>query len=258
MVLQHLIPSLSAADQSTVAMEEDEEESFGSDITFLYSCLSMHSLQSSITIPSSIQSRPFPHQQACISWMCSREGMQVDPDEEKRYQTSANTLHSLFVPWPTQEGLFYSPITHAMMTERVSGEIPRRGGVLCDPMGLGKTFEILMLILSHPCPPSMISNGHDNDNHDNNDVNNRGYHYHDRTINDNDGDNDDDDDYEILDDYLDDAEDWTHDYTVFSWEKVFRWQTRYRPRILMEKLSHEQIVKPPIPMHVDSNQSRTC
>ena len=150
--MNQLCPALLAVDQSNEIGKECTDESAPVDISFLYSCLSMHIFNTLITIPSQIQTIPYPHQHACISWMCSREGMSVDPIEEQRYEILSRSLHSLFLEWPDHPGVYYSPVTHQVFDERVSAMVPRQGGVLCDTMGFGKTFEIIMLILAHPYP----------------------------------------------------------------------------------------------------------
>ena len=158
-VLHRLFPTLLTADQPNEISRENQKVSSGADVTFLYSCLSMHIFNTFITIPSQIRTIPYPHQHACVSWMCSREGMSIDLIEEQRYEILERSLHPLFLEWPDRPGTFYSPVTHQVFNERVSAMVPRQGGILCDTMGFGKTFEIIMLIMAHPFPSNDCENG---------------------------------------------------------------------------------------------------
>jgi hypothetical protein len=52
------------------------------------------------------------------------------------------------------QALWYSPVLG-----KISADVPDgpRGGLLCEEMGLGKTVEILALVLANPAPPSIVS-----------------------------------------------------------------------------------------------------
>lgn len=131
--------------------EMDSDDNLGSELSFLYSCLSMHFIPESVvdlvsaSIPSFVQSQPFPHQILALSWMLNREGSLPDPSSP-----SSPTLHPLFSIWPPDSTLFISPWTAVFTREFIPNVVVRKGGVLCDTMGLGKTFEVILLILMHP------------------------------------------------------------------------------------------------------------
>ena len=131
--------------------EMDSDDNLGSELSFLYSCLSMHPIPESVvasisaSIPSFVQSQPFPHQILALSWMLSREGLHHDSSSP-----SNPSLHPLFSSWPPDPTLYVSPWTAVFTREFIPNETVRKGGVLCDTMGLGKTFEMILLILMHP------------------------------------------------------------------------------------------------------------
>ena len=131
--------------------EMDSDDNLGSELSFLYSCLSMHPIAESISssvsssIPSFVLSQPFPHQILALSWMMQREGCLNDLSPPPK-----PALHPLFSVWPPDPTLYVSPWTAVFTREFIPDEVIRKGGVLCDTMGLGKTFEMILLILMHP------------------------------------------------------------------------------------------------------------
>lgn len=151
-LLHALVPELQTEYAAELKNEIDEDETFGSDVTFLYSCLSTHPLNGSIKFPPIVASDPYPHQQQAVTWMCSREGVAVCEEEEARYKHLQQSMHPLFCVWPYQPNTYFSFSTHLISEEYPHNAAIRQGGVLCDTMGLGKTYEILMLILLHPRP----------------------------------------------------------------------------------------------------------
>ena len=126
------------------------DDSFGTVVSQLYSCLGQHPLKNNITISPLMSTTPFPHQIQAISWMCFQEGMIVDQEEEVRCQQRKNELHELFIPWPGDNTYYYSPYTQFFTKQFFGNILHRNGGVICDGMGLGKTYEIISLFLLHP------------------------------------------------------------------------------------------------------------
>ena len=129
---------------------DEGEDAFGSDISFLYSCLRMHPLNGQFELPSFIKTTPYPHQHLALCWMLSREGRAVSQEEEDRIAKSSSAIHPLFVHLHDNPKYFFAPRTFFMTDVPMTNLVQRQGGVLCDMMGLGKTFEMLALILLHP------------------------------------------------------------------------------------------------------------
>ena len=59
-------------------------------------------------------------------------------------------MHPLFVHPNDNPNFFFAPYTFYMTITPMLNVIQRNGGVLCDMMGLGKTYEMLTLIALHP------------------------------------------------------------------------------------------------------------
>ena len=110
----------------------------------------MHPLEGVITIPPCMKTQPYPHQLLALRWMLSREGEAVSQAEEQRIASCNETMHPLFVHPNNNPNFFFAPYTFYMTTTPMLNAIQRNGGVLCDMMGLGKTYEMLTLIALHP------------------------------------------------------------------------------------------------------------
>ena len=110
----------------------------------------MHPLEGVITIPPCMKMQPFPHQLLALRWMLSREGEAISQEEEQRIASCNATMHPLFVHPNNNPNFFFAPYTFYMTTTPMLNAIQRNGGVLCDMMGLGKTYEMLTLIALHP------------------------------------------------------------------------------------------------------------
>lgn len=130
-------------------LEKDQDDDFGTDVACMYSHLSRHPLKTNYPFSTLIKTPPYPHQLQAVSWMCSQEGLYVDPEEEERIEKSSKELHPLFIRWPGDPTYYYSPFTHYFTKEFPGTIIHRNGGVICDTMGFGKTYEILALLLTH-------------------------------------------------------------------------------------------------------------
>ena len=110
----------------------------------------MHPLEGVIAIPPCMKTQPYPHQLLALRWMLSREGEAVSQAEEQRIASCNETMHPLFVHPNNNPNFFFAPYTFYMTTTPMLNAIQRNGGVLCDMMGLGKTYEMLTLIALHP------------------------------------------------------------------------------------------------------------
>lgn len=116
-----------------------------------------------INIPG-LDSSLFPYQQRTLHWLLSREGVQWSTDSH---------IVPLATPGPAPlsdnsrvvkdldgNEIFLSDIFHTITTSNASFqqmEQAAKGGILSEEMGLGKTLEILALILLHPRPPATPS-----------------------------------------------------------------------------------------------------
>ena len=134
-------------------VEKDKDDDFGTDVSYMYSCLNRHPLKQNVSLNPIISTSPYPHQIQAISWMCSQEGQFVDKEDEERIENSKKQLHPLFIQWPGDPSYYYSPYTRYFTQEFQETIIHRNGGVICDTMGLGKTYEMLSLILTHQPSP---------------------------------------------------------------------------------------------------------
>ena len=110
----------------------------------------MHPLEGIIAIPPCMKTQPYPHQLLALRWMLSREGEAVSQAEEQRFSSCNETMHPLFVHPNDNPNFFFAPYTFYMTITPMLNAIQRNGGVLCDMMGLGKTYEMLTLIALHP------------------------------------------------------------------------------------------------------------
>lgn len=138
-------------DFSSCCMDDnDNDENIGSELAFLYSCLHMRPLSTMAAMPSFLRSNPFPHQISAVTWMLNREGVKISDVEEHHFDALRNLSHPLFVPWPADPSVYFCMYNLVFSQVFIPYEIPRKGGVLCDTMGLGKTFELILLIILHP------------------------------------------------------------------------------------------------------------
>lgn len=112
------------------------------------------------------------YQKNAVEWMMWREGVcskgyeKNDFSEEKRILQ--DFISYIFIPVELKDFESDNSAIKTAFMNRFTGElcwkrpeiseIPR-GGILCDSMGLGKTIEVLSLILSHQCPPDSIELG---------------------------------------------------------------------------------------------------
>ena len=150
--------------------DNDNDENIGSELAFLYSCLHMRPLSTVVAMPSFLRSNPFPHQISAVTWMLNREGVKISDIEENHFDSLRSLSHPLFVPWPADPTVYFCMYNLMFSQNFIPYEIPRKGGVLCDTMGLGKTFELILLIILHPryhAPTAAIDNTDNTDGSDN-------------------------------------------------------------------------------------------
>lgn len=121
---------------------------------------------SSLEVPG-LQGSLYPFQRRAVQWLLQREGVQWcaasngAPAAVRPYQYPQSEAPIPFLEAQDEEGeAFYFSPTFETASRDVSvfrNAIPDlRGGILAEEMGLGKTLEVIALILLHDCPPRPV------------------------------------------------------------------------------------------------------
>ncbi|KAJ3092676.1 hypothetical protein HK102_004409 [Quaeritorhiza haematococci] len=106
--------------------------------------------------PSALNPHLLPYQRRALGWMLEREGCTLDP--QGRAVPKPEDADQLPLLWEKivtdpQNTLYVCRLTGAIATQPFPsdwGDADMRGGILAEEMGLGKTVELLALILKHP------------------------------------------------------------------------------------------------------------
>lgn len=105
----------------------------------------------------------FPYQKRTLQWLLNREGVQWSVSSGITAwtgETSAPVSESSRVVRDAHgKDMFLNDICHTICANNLGFrrvEVPVRGGILAEEMGLGKTLEILGLILLHKRPSSRM------------------------------------------------------------------------------------------------------
>ncbi|KFA60931.1 hypothetical protein S40285_05785 [Stachybotrys chlorohalonatus IBT 40285] len=109
----------------------------------------------------------FPYQKRTLRWLLGREGVTLRPsygdvtpltNEELQARSRLDTCR--IVKDTSNNDIYLSDIYHTVSLDKTTfehGDLSMKGGVLAEEMGLGKTLEILALILLHKRPNTTIS-----------------------------------------------------------------------------------------------------
>ncbi|KPM41645.1 hypothetical protein AK830_g4886 [Neonectria ditissima] len=118
---------------------------------------------SSIEIPA-LQATLFPFQKRTLQWLLRREGVQwseakqeIEPYETNESDAGVDVFRK--VKDVFGQDFYLSDIFQAVTRDVASfrrADMAVRGGILAEEMGLGKTLEILGLILLHPRPSPLV------------------------------------------------------------------------------------------------------
>ena len=118
-----------------------------------------------IEVPG-LEATLYPYQKRTLSWLLNREGVQWSTSSlavEPRSSSDDSTGMGTFRPARDANGrnVYVSEVFQAITTNLEpfqTAEALVRGGILAEEMGLGKTLEILGLVLLHPRPPEHEDN----------------------------------------------------------------------------------------------------
>ena len=118
-----------------------------------------------------------PYQAAAVKWMVEREHVTTHGDEWKVIWTVLDSTTRTTTPLVQSKGgkdteilgLFYCPfngriartVEEAKQITLMGQTHPIRGGILAEQMGLGKTIEVLALILANPFPKILPARSND-------------------------------------------------------------------------------------------------
>ncbi|KAF4999767.1 hypothetical protein FGRMN_2236 [Fusarium graminum] len=110
-----------------------------------------------------LESTLFPYQKRSLQWLLQREGVQWSDTEHNIVHCTVSNKRSVYdfkkLTDLDGEAYYLSELFHAVtrdVTLFEEAETSIKGGILAEEMGLGKTLEILGLILLHQRPRPLI------------------------------------------------------------------------------------------------------
>jgi E3 ubiquitin-protein ligase SHPRH len=108
-----------------------------------YDCIKADNSLKETSEPAGLLSTLLPFQRRALSWMMKREEQNL----------AINGLIQLIwtsIPLDTGETVYYNRWNGVILSIPVESSLVVNGGILAEEMGLGKTVELLSLILQHP------------------------------------------------------------------------------------------------------------
>lgn len=150
-----------ATGQAAAAQEEESQRRRGLDASAIYSILSPARLDAAADIfqPEDLSPTLLPFQRRSSAFLLAREGLQLSHDAK---QLVAITDAEMTSQGPSKIGTWWSAITPDLYYNCLTGAFATdpavtrkehiQGALLAEEMGLGKTVEVLALVLLHPAP----------------------------------------------------------------------------------------------------------
>ncbi|KAJ7746946.1 SNF2 family N-terminal domain-containing protein [Mycena maculata] len=127
------------------------------NIPFFYSILGsaphLHPAADCAMQPDALVPTLLPFQRRSVAWLLEREGKIVTPDGQIIQKPAGATEFSFWERIEEGERVFYLNRLTGNVASAIPNEPPALGAILAEEPGLGKTLEIIALILLNPASP---------------------------------------------------------------------------------------------------------